>query len=136
MCASCLAARGEHTLISTEGKTVSKVTLTQLSNSESFHLKVTYRESRSCTIEVETDAIKLRRPSSSAEDDYNEAMPDGSYIQFEEYRPKNPQIGSLQIDRDIAKPLFVALSIHKPTETDMKWCSKKDQINLLFFGKK
>lgn len=90
--------------------------------------------SPACSFELKFKAAQ--KPATGDPDDYNEAMPDGTYVQVFNYSSDNKNILALSVDRKTSKARFASINISLPPSYDVKKCKlKKNTLEVLFFRK-
>jgi hypothetical protein len=82
---------------------------------------------------METQAIRLSQKGDP--DLYNEAMPDGTYVRFANYKAKSDGVKELSVDVSSKRPRFAAITVALPAGYDMNRCGLTGQLEVVFFGK-
>jgi len=87
-----------------------------------------------CGFALEAKATRL--PQRGAPDDFNEAMPDGSYVRVANYRAQIESIQELSLDTSSKQPRFASITVKIPTGYDTKKCKHSGAaLDVLFFAK-
>jgi len=111
------------------------LTITQASQKHADAITITlaHREPASvCSFELQADAQRLFKNNSS--DDFNEALPDGTWVIYASYKTSNEAISELSVDVSSKLPRFAAISLKLPPSYDTKKCLVKDRdMEVLFF---
>lgn len=93
-----------------------------------------FESSPSCSFELKFKATS--KPVVGDPDDYNEAMPDGTYVQVFNYSTDDKNISAFSVDRKMSKARFASINILLPTSYDVKKCKlKQGTLEVLFFRK-
>jgi hypothetical protein len=90
--------------------------------------------SPACSFEMDAKATRL--PQRGDLDDFNEAMPDGSYVRFANYSVQNEAFKELSVDISSKHPRFAAVTVKLPPGYDTKKCRQQGlELEVIFFGK-
>jgi hypothetical protein len=111
------------------------LTITQASQNHADAITITlaHREPSSvCSFELQADAQRLLQKNSS--DDFNEALPDGTWVTYANYQTNNETIEELSVDVSSKLPRFAAITLKLPPGYDTKKCLiKNGDLEVLFF---
>jgi hypothetical protein len=90
--------------------------------------------SAACSFEMYAEATRL--PQMGDIDDFNEAMPDGSYVRFANYKAQTESFKELSVDVSSKRPRFASLRVKLPPGYDTSKCRQQgSDLEVLFFSK-
>jgi hypothetical protein len=113
---------------------VLSITPAQTAPAETLTIHFAHRASvPSCSFEVDMQATRL--PQKGDPDDYNEAMPDGSYVRFANYKPQTDAVKELSVDVSSKRARFAVITVALPAGYETKKCRLKGPLEVVFFGK-
>jgi hypothetical protein len=99
----------------------------------SVQIKFSHREKNSrCNFEVVAQAKRL--PQKPPLDDWNEALPDGSYIKYADFSADSEAIHGLSLDVSSKLPRFASITVAIPIENKSPSClNKGNEMESIFF---
>ncbi len=113
---------------------VLSITPEHIASANTLTVRFAHRASSAvCNFEVEVKALRL--PQKGDQDDYTEALPDGSYVQFANFQPQTGAVKELSVDVSSKRAKFAAVTVPLPQGIDPKACRLKSPLELVFFGK-
>jgi hypothetical protein len=114
---------------------IDDLSITQASQkpADSIAITMSHKESSSaCSFALQTNA--KRKFEKGSPDDFNEALPDGSWVTFANYKPNNETISEFSVDVSSKSPRFASIALQVPASYDTKRCLiKNGYLEVLFF---
>jgi hypothetical protein len=137
--ASCTWAASPTKAVQLQAKSSSGVDLLTIAPAQAkaagaIAIHFVHREaSAACSFEMVTEATRL--PQTGDLDDFNEAMPDGSYVRFANYKAQTEAFKELSVDVSSMRPQFASVTVKLPPGYDTKKCRHRGrEIDVIFFG--
>jgi hypothetical protein len=85
-----------------------------------------------CSFEIQSIAKRISHTTSS--DDYNMALPDGSYAKYAKFKAFESSVRSLEIDQSSKNLRYASIVVKPPASYDSRRCRVKDaEMEVLFF---
>jgi hypothetical protein len=109
------------------------ITQTLQKPTDTIAITMSHKESSSaCNFELQTNAKRLFQKGSP--DDFNEALPNGTWVTFANYKPNNETISEFSVDVSSKSPRFASIALKVPADYDTKKCLiKSGYLEVLFF---
>ncbi|MDD2368889.1 MAG: hypothetical protein PHQ90_06265 [Sulfuricurvum sp.] len=109
------------------------ITLVSQKPADAIAITMSHKETSSaCNFELLTNA--KRKFEKGSPDDFNEALPNGTWVTFANYEPDNETISELSVDVSSKSPRFASIALQVPASYDTKKCLiKNGYLEVLFF---